>query len=103
MLREERPLGSLRWRAGGQGLRHLGRKIEVGEDAPHHGRVLERGEEAEPTAARCSGTLDSEFNELSGAFVNRVFRVDQDPLRDEPIATRNGSVVLKRLRPSLDQ
>ncbi len=55
VLREERLLGSLRWRAGGQGLRHLGRKTEVGEDAPHHGRVLERGDEAEPAAAGGAG------------------------------------------------
>lgn len=46
-----------------------------------------------------TGTFDADFNQLSAAFVNEVFTLDQDPLRDEPIAVQEGSVELERLRP----
>ena len=55
VLREDRLPGRLRRRTGGPRLRHLGRKTEVREDAPHHGRVLDRGDEVEATAARLAG------------------------------------------------
>ena len=67
VLREDRLPGRLRRRTGGPRLRHLGRKTEVREDAPHHGRVLN-------SAGTTGGTARSGRSLARG--VGMVSRID---------------------------